>query len=106
MLGIPAVCIRFGHGQDVSLREPYACFRQFLEFCVAWEHPDYLLSVVDYFVGAFQIVEYAVECLVLDLSSAHWLNPKPMETSLRDPLFSEHAIVRSCPESSPTGKSK
>jgi hypothetical protein len=68
MLGIPAVCIEFGYGQDMSLRESYACFQQFLEFWVVWEHPGYLLLVVDYFVGAFQVVEYAVECLVLDLS--------------------------------------
>ena len=68
MLGIPAVCIEFASGQDMSLRESYACFQQFLEFRVIWEHPDYLLLVVNYFVGAFQVIEYAVEGLVLDLS--------------------------------------
>lgn len=53
MLGVPTVCIEFGYDQDMSLRESYACFQQFLEFWVVWEHPDYFLLVVDYFVGAF-----------------------------------------------------
>ena len=45
-----------------------ACLDEFLQFWVVWEHPDYFLSVVDYFVGAFEVFEYAVEGLVLDLS--------------------------------------
>jgi hypothetical protein len=45
-----------------------ACLDELLQLWVVWEYPDYLLLVVDYFVGAFEVVEYAVEGLVLDLS--------------------------------------
>ena len=34
---------------------------------VVWEHPDYSASVDGDFVGAFEVFEYAVEGLILDL---------------------------------------
>ena len=34
---------------------------------VVWEHPDYFASVGYDFVGAFEVFEYAVEGLILDL---------------------------------------
>lgn len=49
------------------LSEFNACFEQFLQFWVVLENPDYSASVDYDFVGAFEILEYAVESLILDL---------------------------------------
>ena len=55
-----------GSGIRLSL-EFYACSKQFLKFWVVWENPDYFSAVEHDFVGAFQILQYAVEGLVLNL---------------------------------------